>query len=317
MVLHAVESVLSLLMVIAAGWFLAGTKWFSKGGQEIFSKFSIQIAIPCYMIYNIVTICDGRKALLKLFASLPVPFATMLVSFAIGLFLAKIFRVGTPRRGVFINAIAFSNTVIIGFPVVSSLLGTQAMPDAMVYYMANTFLFWTIGAFLLRLDGPQKARLFSLSNLRRIFSPPILGFLAGVLLVLFHVTLPDFIFTPIKMIKETTTAVAMIFIGSVVRTTDFRGARLTKDLIMVLAVRFIVSPVIMILLCQVLPITPMKKQVFFVLSTMPAMTQLGIVAKESGSDYHFSSVVVTLTTAVSMAALPIYMGIISHFHLFG
>ena len=60
-----------------------------------------------------------------------------------GLFLARIFKVDPSRRGVFINGVAFGNTVIIGFPVATALFGETATPDAMIYYMANTCLLYT------------------------------------------------------------------------------------------------------------------------------------------------------------------------------
>lgn len=316
MVQHAVECVLALLILIAVGWFLSGKEWFSAYGADLFSKFCVRIAIPCYMVYNVVSVTPTRADLGNLIRALPVPMTTMLVSCLLGVLLAKVLHIVPPRRGVFINAVAFSNTVIIGFPVISSIFGEGALPDAMIYYMSNTMLFWTIGAYLLRADGPQKASLFSLEGIKKIFSMPVCGFLAGVVLVLLEIDLPEFIMMPIEMIKNTTTAIAMIFIGSVLRQADLRHMKLTKDLTAVLCVRFLMLPLCTACICMMMPITMQQKQVFFVLSTMPAMTQLGIVARESQSDDKFASVVVALTTAVSMVVLPLYIWVITAWGIF-
>ena len=187
----------------------------------------------------------------------------------------------------------------------------------MIYYMANTILFWTIGVYLLRCDSGENVKLVSLEGLRKILSPPIIGFLIGVVIVVLNIELPEFIFTPLEMLKQTTTPMAMIFIGSIISNADFKSMKLSKDLALILIVRFIVSPIFMAVVCMLLPIDQMMKQVFFVLATMPAMTQLGIMSKESDSDYEFASVVVAVTTTVSMVAIPVYMYIISTFHLFG
>ncbi len=317
MVFQAVQSVLSLLILIAVGFFVTKKPWFGKTGSDLLSKFTVKIAIPVYMTYNVITTCETKDKLFELFQSLPIPFVTILLSLLLGLLLARLFRVERERRGVFINAVTFSNTVIIGFPVISSLFGDAATPDGMIYYMANTILFWTIGVYLLRCDSGQRVKLISWEGIKKIFSPPIIGFLLGVVIVLLRIELPQFLFSPLEMIKQTTTPLAMIFIGSIIRNADFKTMKLTKDLGIILAVRFILSPIFMAGVCMLLPIDPLMKQVFFVLATMPAMTQLGIMSKESGSDYEFASVVVAVTTSVSMVAIPIYMYLISVLHIFG
>lgn len=316
MVFQAVQSVLSLLILIAIGFFVTKKPWFGKAGSDLFSKFTVKVAIPVYMTYNVITTCETKDKLFELFRSLPIPFATILLSLLLGLLLAKVFKVEQKRRGVFINAVTFSNTVIIGFPVISSLFGDEATPDGMIYYMANTILFWTIGVYLLRRDSGENVKLVSWEGVKKIFSPPIIGFLIGMVIVLLNIELPEFIFTPLEMLKQTTTPMAMIFIGSIISNADFKSMKLTKDLALILVVRFIVSPIFMAMICMLLPIDQMMKQVFFVLATMPAMTQLGIMSKESDSDYEFASVVVAVTTTVSMVAIPIYMYIISAFQLF-
>ena len=67
---------------------------------------------------------------------------------------------------------------------------------------------------------------------------------------------------------------------------------------------------------QALAVLSLANPIYFVFATMPAMTQMGIMARETGSDYEFAAVLITVTTILSMAAIPIYMGIVTHFHLF-
>lgn len=317
MVWSAVQSVLSLLILIGVGFVLTGQKWFSQSGPDILSKLTVKVAIPCYMFYNVIDTCETPRKLLELASHLPIPFFTILVSLVLGLILAKCFRIPQGKRGVFINGVTFSNTVIIGFPVVESLFGTEGLPDAMIYYMANTILFWTVGTWLLRNDGPQKSKFFSLASVKKILSPPILGFLLGVVFALLQIPIPEFLWSPITMLRQTTTPIAMLFIGSVIRQTNLRQEHLGKELWTVLAVRFILSPLLMVVVCRLLPIPLLLKEIFFILSTMPAMTQLGIMAKESDSDYHYASVLVAVTSAVSMVTIPIYMFLITQFHLLG
>ena len=40
------------------------------------------------------------------------------------------------------------------------------------------------------------------------------------------------------------------------------------------------------------------------------------MAKEADSDYHFAAVLIGVTTAVSLAAIPLFMALMSQFQLF-
>ena len=317
MLIPAIQSVLALLILIAVGFIITGRSWFPANGTDFLSKLTVKVAIPCYMFYSVVTTTESPEQLLTLFSSLPIPYFTILVNLAAGLLLVRAFRITKYRRGVFINAVTFSNTVIIGFTIIQALLGEQALPDAMIYYMANTTLFWTIGTFLLRRDNKAGLKLSALEEVRNILSPPIIGFLLGILVVLIRVELPAFIFTPITMLKQMTTPIAMIFTGSVIRNTDFKTVKMSRELAIVLLVRFVMTPLFMVFLLRLLPISLQMKQVFFLLSSMPAMTQLGIMAKESKSDHEFASVLITVTTTVSMLILPLYILLLTHWHILG
>ena len=312
---NAIQSILTLTILMAIGYYLAGRKWFG-GGPAIFSKYCADISIPAYMVYNIITVCPTRADLWKLFCSLPIPLCTIIVGFLFALLLAKLARVEPGRRGVFLCSVTFSNTVLVGFPIIQALFGEEATPYGMIYYVANTFLFWTVGVYFLRRDGGGTGKFFSAQNMKKILSPAIVGVLIGAALVFFGITLPEFIFSALTKVQQTTTPLAMMFIGCIIHDTDFRSGTYNKDLLIIVAVRFVVSPLFMAIVCSFLPIERMMKLVFFVIATMPAMTQIGIMARESGSDYHYASAAVGLTTVLSVFTIPFYMWLVEALNLF-
>lgn len=300
---ESITGILSLLILIGVGFFIAGKDWFGEKGRDVVSKFCVRLAIPCYMFCNVLSACESRGKLLEMCRALPAPLANILVCTGIAVILAKAGRVPQGRKGVFINAAAFSNTVIVGFPVIMALLGEAAMPDAMVYYMANTVLFWSLGTWLLRRDAGIREGI----QIRKFFSPAIIGLLAGIAVVLSGITLPSFIMSPLTYLKNTVTPLAMIFIGCVIRTNGRKDIGLSRELVWILIFRYAASPALMMAACSRPDLPSSMKQVFCIMTVMPAMTQLGIMSKESGSDYGFASVVITVTTALSMVLIPVYM----------
>lgn len=307
MIADSIQSILMMLCLIGVGVYVAQKPWFGETGSALFSKFTVQIAIPCYMFYNVWSTCNTPQKLKELLVQLPIPFFIILLGLALGAGISRIVRIGAGRRGVFINAVSFSNTVIIGFPIIEALFGSAALPDAMVYYMANTVLFWTVGVFVLRHDSDPNAPFFSAKNIRSIFSPPLVGFLLGAVTVCLQTPLPGFLMDAVTMIKQLTTPMAMVFIGSMLYSKKVDRKLAGKELSIIVLSRFLITPILVLILCEIAGIPTAAARVFLILSTMPAMTQLGIMAHETKSDSAFASLVVTTTTIISMATIPIYV----------
>lgn len=315
MALQAVESVVSLLILIGVGWWLAGRTWFGAAGASLFSKYTVNVAVPCFMFYNMVDVCGSREKLASLLSGLPFPVLIVCSSFAFGMLLAHLLKVAPQRKGVFLNVITFSNVVFVGLPVVSALFGDDGLPYAMIYYLANTLFFWSGGVWLLRRYSDGFSGSSPVQMIRGIFSPPIVGMLLGVAAVLLGLRLPDFLYRPVIMLKNTATPIAMLFIGSVIRSTGMEAVEHVRELAAVLLVRFVLTPLLVAALAAAFHMELMMQEVFVLLSAMPAMTQLGVMAKESGSDYGFAALLITLTTAVSMIVIPLYMALMEQFLL--
>lgn len=306
MILHSVQSVLSLVLMMAVGFFITEKPWFGKAGEDFLSKLCMQVAIPFLMIVNVYDTCGTREELFYLLKYFPVPFLIITFFIVVGVVVAKLLKVDKRRAGAFVNVIGFSNTVFIGFPIVTAILGEQALPIAMSYYIANTTLFWTAGAWFLRKDSNPDTPAFTKENFKKMFSKPIQGFLVGTVLVLLNVEIPGWIFSPISQVGKMATPIAMIVIGSILRNINFREIKMSSDIIVLLLNRFIVSPLIMLAVLTALPLNDMAKQVYLILIIMPAMTQFGILAKESGADYEFCTVMIAITTVANMVIIPIY-----------
>lgn len=319
MVLQSIKSVFALMTLIGLGYYFTGKSWFGKSGMDFLSKFTIQATIPFYMFYNIYKDVGTRENLFDLVTKLPVTFGVTLLSICVGALASKLFRVSEKRTSTFIAASAFPNVVFIGFPVIQALWGDSITTIGVIFYIANTVVFWTIGIWLLQRGKVQKVEGKSqfVENLKKLINPPILGMICGIIVVLLGITLPDFVQKPLSMISGMTSPLALFFIGSVIRNMDKSSMAFGRDLIAALATRFVLVPIMSVVFLRLMPIPVEMKQVFFMLSTMPAMTQMGIMARQYDSDYEFACTVITMTTIISMCTIPIFMFIMQTFSVFG
>ena len=312
--LSALQSVFSVILMIGLGFFLAKRRWFEGSSSALISRLVVNVALPAYMISNLMGGYDRAK-LLSMLPGLPVPFLVMIVSYIAAMGLARLIRVQKDRRGAFQSMFALSNSVFIGLPVNILLFGDASLPYALLYYIANTTTFWTIGVYGIAVDGSIRKNglrpsLVSLSGLRRILSPPLVGFFAAVVMIMLGIRLPKSIMDTCRYLGGMTTPLSMLFIGIVIARVQWTAIRFEMDFLAILAGRFLVTPALMFFFVRSLDFPLLMKQVFLMQAAMPAMTQNPILAEAYGADAEYTAIGTSLTTVLSMLSIPIYMTLV-------
>ena len=314
--LKALESVATVLIMIGLGFGLAKRGWFGAGGSSLLSRLVVSVALPAYMIANLMGGYDRAK-LLSMLPGLPLPFAVMIGGYLIGRAVARIAGVKKGRRRTFASMFALSNAIFIGLPVNMVLFGEVSLPYVLLYYIANTTCFWTIGVYGIAKDGAElcgreQPRLLSLESLRRILSPPLVGFLAATAMILIGFRPPAFLLKLCGSIGAMTTPLSMLFVGLSLAQVDWKSLRPSRDMVLLLVGRFAVAPAILIALALPTDLPLLMKKVFLILAAMPAMTQTPIIAASYGADAEYAGVMTSITTVASLAAIPAYMSFIGY-----
>lgn len=312
--LPALGSVLSVILMIALGFALGKRGWFDEGGSKLISRLVVSVALPAQMIANLTGGYD-RASLVGMLSGMPIPFATMLTLFALSRLAAAALRMPASRRGTFSAMWMLSNTIFIGLPVNLAIFGEASTPYVLLYYIANTVLFWTIGVYGIARDGEalggrKAASILSLEGVRRIFSPPLVAVLASVAMIMIGIRPPAFALDLCRTLGSMTTPLSMLFIGIVISRVEWDKLRLERDVLLVMAARFVLSPAILVLLVSRSSLPELAKGVFLVQAAMPAMTQIPILAKAYGADVEYTGIATSLSTVLSLATIPVYMWLV-------
>ena len=312
MFINALNSIFTLLLIIVVGIFLRRKSWFGMQGGNAFSKFALNVAIPVNLINTMVNSFDGKDELLKVISQIFIPTAMIVFSMVFALIIGRVFKVKESRRGAFAVCSSFANAIFIGLPVVQGIFGEAATPYAMVCYIPNIVLFWTIGYYLMMRDSGQGGKI-ELKNLKKLFSPPLVGFLVGALMVLLNLKIPELLKGPCTQLSRMATPLAMVYIGCVIGSTDLKKVKAAgKDLILAILIRLVAAPMFVCLLCHILPVDRSVAQVFFVFGVTPTMTQSAMMANECGGDSEFVSMEVGVSTILGLVIIPFYVWLMQY-----
>ena len=304
--LRSISGILVILGMILVGFIIGEKGWFDDKSRGLLAKLVTQVALPCYMLYTITQRFTAAD-LLKMLPALRFPALSMVILLGIATGVARIFAVRQDRRGLFISMFFNSNTIFVGLPINQTLFGDASIPYVLIYYMCNTTFFWTLGTYLIQRDGEGEAQFDLKTSLKKVFSPPLMGFLLGLVLVMLQIKLPAFLASDLQYLGNLTTPLSMIFIGLSVSHVGVKQLVLGKDQLLILLGRFLVAPLLMASIVYWVPLPSLMKQVFIIQSAMPVMTNAPVVARLYGADSDYAAVMVTETTLATMVVIPILM----------
>lgn len=342
-IISAVEVVLSIFTMIAVGMLLTHMKWIQENESKFISRFVIRVALPATIVSNIFQKFT-RESLISIPAGLIIPVISLLVTMIAAILCAKIMNIPRNRKGAFVVMFTFSNAVFIGLPVCKALFGEEAVAPTLMYYIANTTLFWTIGYSMMRLDGGQEKEkkdfkgvipyLFSrdkanpryaeaknaLNFLTKVIPLPLLFLLFSVIGVLLNVTLPKFLMSAVNYLGGTVTPISLVYTGYVLMNMiKKRNFTWKKGYLVICIGKLIMVPAIVIglsLITKAIPgagniYTDIMLKTFLIEAAMPIMTQTTIVEAGCGGDAEYVAGATALTTALSLVFIPLYMYVIS------
>ncbi|WP_314065496.1 AEC family transporter [uncultured Vagococcus sp.] len=311
------ESYLNILVVFALvfmGYWLSFKKWFDNRTIDLFSKLVLNIALPFNMFLN-MTERFTKAEFLHLFTGMLLPMVSILVTFCVSYLYAKITKVPQSRMGVFQTMFTASNTIFMGLPINLAIFGEVSVPYVLLYYICNTTFFWTVGIYLISGDSTDptidRVQMDVLGVMKLLLSPAMLGFIVGLLWMLLELPTIDLVTKFSRHLSHLTTPLSMFVIGIIVFQTGIRNLKINKDTFGILLGRYLISPIIVILLSFVIKVPEMMLKVFIIQSAMPAQNSMPILARQYKADVEFTTTTQALTFVVYLFIIPILIFLVN------
>ena len=311
MILQVLSSIIPIVFLIVLGFILHEKKFLTKGLDRNLTFLVMNVALPASVFLSVV-----NNLTVKTLEELAKPLAIGLLAFAanyiISYVLMRLVRVPRGRRGVFLNTIVNANTIFIGMPLNQALFGTEAVSYFLVYYVLNTLSTWTIGSVLIARDSRTEQASGGKMNLKQILSPPILGLLAAIPVLLLGIHLPKPITGSLSYLGTLVTPLSLLYIGIVLSEAGLKSVRFDKDTIVALLGKFVLSPCLMaaaLLLAGSFGIAlpSLLKNTMIVQAAVPALTVLPILAGDADGDVEYATNVVVTSTILFVIVIPIVM----------
>ena len=239
---------------------------------------------------------------------------------------ARIFSRGDDSsRPVLRLAMVFSNAGFMGIPLEQAILGAEGVFYGIVYVVVFNFFMWSWGLYEMRGTGnvtapcgwarpmgkrPSRAKRVPRERWRSlrpmIVNPGTVGIAIGLPLFFASISLPAILKTPVHLLAELNTPLAMLVIGFYLAGADFRRVIRMPSAYFAAVVRLIVYPLAMVaLLFPLRAHFPREMMLALVTAaSAPVAAMVSMFASKFERDVDLSVGLVSGTTLLSILTMP-------------
>ena len=211
---------------------------------------------------------------------------------------------GGTKKTLIISSI-FMNAGNYGLPVAYFAFGDEGLTTAIVFFVIQATLGWTVGIFLAT-QGSQS----TIDSIKTVFKvPTTYAAILGVTVSAISINIPSWLLKSTDILGDAAIPAMLIIlgihIGSKIRITKL------KPVIAAGLVRLLISPLIAYGITLLLPLTLMEAKILILVSSMPTAVFTIILATEYGGDPELSSNIVIGSTVFSLLTVTVLLFFIS------
>lgn len=303
-------TILPVFLIVAVGWGAVRSGYVSLSIADALNAFAVRIAVPV-LLFRAMTQVDFSKAF-----DIPMLigfYSGAFVAFALAILLARRFWNRRPGEAVAVGFCAlFSNTVLLGLPIVERAYGASALVPVFGIISIHAGLMYAVGMLAMefaRADGRSLGETFVVATKSILANALMLGVIAGVIVNLAGIALPDPLQASVDMIARAAIPVALVGLGA--SLTRYRISGDASEAVMVSVLSLLVHPLIAFLITHMMFDMPEEfVRAAVIAAAMPPGMNVYIFANMYDRAVSLSASVIIIATLLSIATVTAWMALI-------
>lgn len=294
------QTVAPVFGLIAIGYLVGRTGFVSEAAARGLPEFVFKVAMPLMLMR---TVGAARLPDVPAASILLTFFGAAAVTWVVAALLTRVVlgRGQADGSGIAMGS-TFSNSVMMGIPLVLSAFGPEAGAVVALVVAFDTPIFWTWATLHLAAGegnaGRSLAGLFGSLVARLATNPIIVGCVAGLLLQVTGATLPPLIDKMVTLIAQAAVPGALCALGLSLVSAELKGQAATVAVITLL--KLLVMPAAAWAIGHALGLPPLPAAVLVVLAAMPVGANAFLFASSYNRAEASVSGAIALSTPLSM-----------------
>jgi len=296
-----VEVMLTLFAIVVVGYVAGKLGYLGGEFDRQLSRLVINITCPALILSSAMTgVLPDRRFILPLLLISVITYAVLTgAAFLLPRYLTR----RREDEGAVGFALMFGNVGFMGYPVVASIFGHEAVFYAAVLNVVNTFTVFTIGTILITGRSEVGGKRF---QKKVLYSTPMIAAYLTMLIVALEIdNIPGFVSQPLTMIGNITVPAALLIIGSSMSQLSLYTMLGNRTVYATTLLRLAVLPLVVYYLTSLLGFSEFVVNINTVVIAMPVATYGTILCLKYGRDTTMITEVTFITTLLSMLTIPL------------
>jgi predicted permease len=154
-------------------------------------------------------------------------------------------------------------------------------------------------------QGDSRRKIFKRVGKSIINNPLILGCSAGVVINLLQMPIPSIFLETLEIFSKATLPLGLLTVGAALNLRSI--STLIAPLLVSSVAKFLLLPVIAVVLCSILNVEPLMRNVLLLLTLLPTASASYILARQLGGDYELMATIITVQTLLAGIMMPIML----------
>ena len=292
---------MTLFALVVVGYVAGKLGYLGGDFDRQLSRLVINITCPALILSSAMTgDLPDRQFILPL---LLISLITYILLAGAGFLFPRYLTKNKADEGAIGFALMFGNVGFMGYPVVASIFGHEAVFYAAVLNVVNTFAVFTIGTVLITGKGDMEEGRF---QKKVLYSTPMLAAYLTMAIVALRIdNIPEAISQPLMMLGNITVPAALLIIGSSMSHLSLRSMLGNRTVYATSLMRLAILPVAIHFLMKALGFSDFVVNINTLVIAMPVATYGTILCLKYEKDTTTITAVTFITTVLSMITIPV------------
>ena len=221
--------------------------------------------------------------------------------YIISVVLCRVLKFDRTLESAFLLSVLFTNAGNYGVPLCTFAFGEEGTVNALAYMMYSSVILYTFAVYIASRGSWSVTESF-----RKIFTIPLIyAVVAASVFSYFSIAVPSFVVKPLTLLGSAAIPVAMILLGVQLSRTYIQ--RDYKPLLLSNVIRLVLSPLVGILITNVMGVEGVLRSVLILESSMPTAINSALIAIEFDAKPGYVSTVVLISTVLSIFSLTVLL----------
>ena len=299
----AAKSIFPLFLIILIGIGLVRIKVVHRGWVDVLNKYALWIGLPSLILVALVRL-DFRfseYSVLIIMNSGYLVFCTLL-AFPI----SAIFKTTVKTKQSLFLLLGFGNIAYLGIPLISSALGPEALPSAIILSGVYPIWMFTLAIVLIEITGHEKVHIVGILK-RLVTNPLLISVIVGILISGLNIPVQSTLIKTLDLFGQSVTAVVLLSLGIFLGSQQIGQIKEWWPVFCLAIVTMIILPGLFYFAAKGSGMNNLQ----FRTSILDAAMPMGLTAYAMTEQYQLNALLtgrlVLLTTLLATAILPVWI----------